>query len=82
MMGKVVERLIKMRAMDFLEEITFLREMQFGFRESRSAIDALNELKSYTTNTLDNKKYCDIFSFDIEGAFDTVDCKNNLPKNR
>lgn len=45
MLGKVLERIIKIRTMTFLENTSYLNNAQYGFREARSTTDALLQLK-------------------------------------
>lgn len=46
MMGKILERLIKIRTMTYLEHNKFFLEEQHGFREQRSTITAIKVLKN------------------------------------
>lgn len=73
MLGKVLERIIKLRVMTYLESTTYLQEQQYGFREGRNTISALNNIITKVFNTLQSKKYCSMISFDIQAAFDTID---------
>lgn len=59
MLGKLFERLLKIRVMTLLRNISCLESVQFGFQE-RSTIDAVNFLKSKITESLLSKKYCGI----------------------
>lgn len=72
MLGKDLERIIKIRTMTFLESTSYLNNAQYGFREARSTTDALLQLKKIIENSLISKKYSSLISFDIEGAFDTI----------
>lgn len=71
-MGKVYERMIKMRVMTALESQAFLNDSQHGFREMRSTITAVMALRKYVKAILQNFKYCTAVSLDIEGAFDSM----------
>lgn len=70
--GKLLERIIKLRVMTLLESTGYLDNHQFGFREKRSTLTALNELKKIVKNLLSGYKYCAMTSIDIQGAFDSV----------
>lgn len=72
MMGKVLERIIKVRTITQLENSSYLNNAQFGFREMKSTADALNFLLTSIQQSLDQAKYAGIISFDIQGAFDKI----------
>lgn len=76
-MGKVYERIIKMRIMTALERQAFLEDSQHGFREMRSTITAVMALKKHVKAILQVSKYCTAVSLDIEGAFDSM-CWNTM----
>lgn len=70
--SKLLEKVIKKRLMDFLENTKFLANNQYGFRAARSTQDAVYELTSKLYEGLnDNKKLIAVF-LDIKKAFDTI----------
>lgn len=70
--GKLLERIIKIRVMPKLESLNFLDDAQFGFREKRSTISALEHLRNLVKNNLKDYKYYAMTSIDIQAAFDAV----------
>lgn len=73
MLGKVLERLVKTRTLTYLESSSLVSNNQFGFKEGRGTVDALRSLEAKIKENLITNKYCGIISFDIEGAFDSID---------
>lgn len=71
-MGKVYERLLKIRIMTMLESNAFFDDNQHGFREGKSTKTALHTLKMIVKEKLSIFKYCAAISFDISGAFDVL----------
>lgn len=72
-LGKIYERMLKVRILTMIEASNFLSNSQHGFRESRSTITALSTLKNLVKNKLTAFVYCSAISFDISGAFDVLD---------
>lgn len=72
-LGKVYERLIKIRVITILESSYYFDDNQHGFREGRSTNTALESLKKMVKEKLQIFKYCAAVSFDISGAFDILD---------
>lgn len=71
-MGKLLERLIKIRVMPKLEARNFWDKAQHGFREKKSTITALEYLRAKIKRNLKVFKYYSIASIDIQAAFDAV----------
>jgi len=73
-LGKTLERVIAFRINSWLEEneIFSLSENQFGFRRSRSTIDALLRVRQYTQPAIDNNEFAIAVSLDIANAFNSV----------
>ncbi len=71
-LGKLVERLVKLRLTIFLEERELIAKQQSGFRNKKGAADNLIFFTQKISETLNKKKKaCGIF-FDISKAFDKV----------
>lgn len=70
--GKILERIIKIRIVPYLEKNGFWDEAQHGFREGHSTISALQALKSLINRRLREYKYVSLMSIDIQAAFDAV----------
>lgn len=58
--------------MTYLELISYLDDIQFGFNEGRSTVDALNFPITSIESSLQHFNYSAIISFDMERAFDTI----------
>lgn len=71
--SKIIEKIVKVRLVSFLNSINFLGENQYGFVEGRSTEDAL---LSFCTSVFDginsNSTVAGLF-IDITKAFDSVD---------
>lgn len=71
-LSKVLERIMKKRLVDYLEENLLLSPSQYGFRSGLSTSDAIHDLTKFVSGKLDvNKKVIVIF-IDLAKAFDTV----------
>lgn len=68
-LGKILERVIKIHMMTYLENMNYFEYEQCGFREQRGKTDALKRPKFKIDNCLTDKKYFGMVSFDIESAF-------------
>lgn len=71
-MGKILERIIKIRIMPNLEYIGFLDDSQHGFREGRSTVTAMHYLRNRIEEKLLYYNYVSMTSIDIQAAFDAV----------
>lgn len=69
-LGKIFERIIYDRTMEFLES-KFIGE-QFGFRRCHSTIQQLARVSEHASHNLNLKNSTGMFLLDIEKAFDTV----------
>jgi hypothetical protein len=70
--GKVMERIVKHRLNRYTEKNRLLPEYQAGFRQKRSTIDNLLQLKHNIELSLDRNRHVALITFDIKGAFDAV----------
>ena len=70
--SKILEKLMKTRAMNFIDTHDLFYDKQFGFRTGYSTTDAILELVDSCTTSLDNKLYTIAVFLDLSKAFDTV----------
>lgn len=68
--GKIFERILKQRLSNYLEENDLLSVHQYGFRPKRSAVQAIDLLKTTTINS--TSTYVVTVLIDIRGAFDSL----------
>lgn len=71
-LAKIIEKMINNRLVAFLEKNNVFSNNQFGFRENKSTIDAIDSLTLNIVNNLDNKLKCVGVFLDLKKAFDTV----------
>ena len=72
--GKIFEKIIYLRIVNFLDHFKLLNKNQFGFRKKRSTIDAICSLTENIHHVLNNRYVTTLCSFiDLKKAFDTVD---------
>ena len=69
-LGKIAERIIAERLMQYLDSINFYGDAQFGFRSGRSTIDAVLSVRRKVEASL-HRYVLGIF-LDISGAFDNA----------
>ena len=69
---KILEKIVNLRLIYYLEKYNFLVEHQYGFRKMRSTTDALAKIQTDILNTFTNNKHLIAVFFDIEKAFDTT----------
>lgn len=70
--GKILERIIKIRIVPNLESKNYWDEAQHGFREEHSTVTAMRTLKDIINRRLYEFKYVSLASIDIQAAFDAV----------
>ena len=71
--GKIFEKILKSRIVDFLDQNSVFTDQQFGFRNKRSAVDAIaTVIDSLRSDKITSTKSCCAF-LDPKKAFDTVD---------
>lgn len=71
-LSKILEKIIAIRLMDFVEKNNILPEFQFGFRSGRSTYHPLAIINNDITNGLNSNKMTTLVTLDIQSAFDTV----------
>lgn len=72
-LGKLLEKVINVRLIYHLEKNGLLSPNQHGFRELRSCESALQDLLDLVDKNRNQGLLTTIVSFDIKGAFDSVD---------
>ena len=71
-LNKILEKIVHTRVYSFLEDLSCIYSLQFGFRKKHSTNHALIEITENIRQALDSKKFaCGIF-VDLQKAFDTV----------
>ncbi|CAF4588463.1 unnamed protein product [Rotaria sp. Silwood2] len=74
-LGKLLEKIIKQRLMDILEQRNILPEHQAGFRPKTSTLNNMIRLTKYARNNLQQngrRRHSAVILFDIKAAFDSV----------
>lgn len=71
-LNKLIEKVIKNRLDQHIEEHNILRNEQFGFRNYHSTIAQLARICDNATDAFNLNKYTGLALFDIEKAFDTM----------
>lgn len=74
--GKVFERLILDRLSGHIESVGALSDLQFGFRRSRSTLDAINEVTKAAdvagSGAVRNRDLCVLVTVDVKNAFNSA----------
>ena len=71
--GKILERWVKISLVQYLESNSLLSPFQFGFRESRGVDDALFHLTQKLYSYRDAKLKSSLVFLDLKKAFDSID---------
>ena len=71
-LAKVVEKIIKIRIVKFLEKYNVISDRQFGFRSGKSTQDAISSLTNEIYKAMDLSKPTLCVFLDLKKAFDTV----------
>lgn len=71
-LSKIFEKCLTNRLYSFVEKNNILSCVQFGFRRSRSTVDAVIELTEHIYNSLNSKEHAVSVFIDFKKAFDTV----------
>jgi len=70
--GKLLEVVLNIELVDYLEEEKLLHNDQFGFRRKRGTEDAIHDALSKIEECRASSYYTTAISFDIRGAFDNA----------
>ena len=70
--AKIIEKLMKVRVMAYLDKNNVIYNRQFGFRSGYSTSDAILEFVDLCASSLDQKLYTIAVFLDLSKAFDTV----------
>jgi len=71
-MTKIMEKIINLRLIWFLEKHQILSKEQSGFRHTRSTMDNLITIKTEIENAFEHKQIPGMISLDITKAYDSV----------
>lgn len=71
-LSKIIEKLINVRLVSYLNKYNILADSQYGFRSGKSTQDAIIELTSNIVENVDNRNKCLAIFLDLKKAFDTV----------
>lgn len=71
-LSKVIEKVVNVRLIKYLEHNSLLAENQFGFRAGRSTEDAVTQLVDTVVGKMDKGQKCMGVFLDLAKAFDTV----------
>lgn len=86
-LGKTFETILNQRLKKELQDKSLLSNSQYGFREGKSTIDAINEVVTIARNEMAKpyrkRKLCILITVDIQNAFNTANWKeiNKAMKN-
>lgn len=69
-LSKIMEKMINLRLVWYLENKNLLANCQMGFRKYRSTQDHLVYLENYIQNSFANRSHVVAVSFDLEKAYD------------
>jgi len=70
--GKLMEKIINMRLMKYLETNNCISPVQFGFRKMHSTIDAVTRLHTDVSDALAKREQAVCVLFDMQKAYDTA----------
>lgn len=70
--SKILEKLIGIRILNFLNENKYFTKAQYGFREQRSTVDAINDLVHFITDSFEEQEHCCAHLIDLSKAFDCM----------
>ena len=71
-LSKLLEKIINVRLVNYLEKNNLLSNRQFGFRKGKSTEGAVHMLTNYISKNLDKGKKCLSIFLDLSKAFDTI----------
>jgi len=74
--GKVLERLLLERLISHIDSVGALSSLQFGFRRSRSTMDAIHQVlcaaRAAGRGAVQNRDLCILVTIDVKNAFNTA----------
>ena len=71
-LSKIIEKLVRRRATDFLNQQNLFYDKQLGFRNSHSTTHAFTELTEKVRQACDSGKFSCCVFLNFQKAFDTV----------
>lgn len=71
--SKIIEKIVSLRLIHYLEANAVISNSQFGFRQNHATIHPLIKFHNFISETLDNKNHAIAIFCDLRKAFDTVD---------
>ena len=72
-LGKIFEKLVHKRMVEFCKKVNILAHIQCGFREKRLCIGAINSVTEFMRNEIEAKNKGQACFIDLQKAFDTLD---------
>ena len=72
-LDKLFEKLLYKRMLKFSKKENIRSPIQYGFRENRSCVDAINSVTEYIRNQIEAKMKGQACFIDLQKAFDTLD---------
>ena len=70
--GKLMEKMINIRLMRYLESQSLINRSQYGFRQGRGTTDSLIRVHNHLKKNMSERKHSICVFFDIEKAYDTT----------
>ena len=80
--SKILEKIVHLRLVKFLDSKSALSDKQFGFRNSHSTIHPMTHLLNAASRALNSKKHLLVIFCDLQKAFDTCNISILLKKTR
>ena len=80
--SKILEKIVHLRLVKFLDSKSALSDKQFGFRNSHSTIHPMTHLLNAAARALNSKKHLLVIFCDLQKAFDICNISILLKKTR
>ena len=71
-LSKLLEKMMNIRLMWYLEEVNYISRAQSGFRTNRCTSDHLCQMESYVQQAITNRKHTIAVFFDLTKSYDTL----------
>ncbi len=71
--SKIIEKIMSIRLLNYIEHHNLFSNSQFGFRKNHSTIHPMVLFDNFISDAVNNKKYALAIFCDLRKAFDTVD---------